>query len=415
LTFASPVVKSHYLTNIRRFPEWTAAEETRRQTYGDPAHVEGSILSFVPKNDKISRAICTEPVLGMFYQLGLGAEITGRLKSYFAIDLNNQPDRNRELACQGSVTGLWSTIDLESASDTISVNMLKAALPQHVFNMLMVLRSPVTVHRGKAIALDMISSMGNGFTFPLETVVFSAAVKSAYMSLGLKRTEIAVFGDDIVCVSQSYNRLTRLLSLLGFRVNAEKSFNEGPFRESCGKDYYKGENIRGVYLKRLDSVQDSYALINALNDFSSRTGVVLARTVKFLLRRLGPKLFEVPAWEDPSCGLRLPRSLVKRKHLCRNTQAALYTKYVFRARRIRIGDGFIRTPFGVKRIMYNPSGLLLAFVSGMALSSGLPMRRMGNWKTERRVSSSWNSLESNLRKEVGWQRWETAVELNLIS
>jgi hypothetical protein len=236
-------------------------------------------------------------------------------------------------------------------------------------------------------------------------------VKAAYTSFGI-REQINVFGDDIVVRPIIYSRLLRLLHLAGFKVNADKSFNEGPFRESCGHDYFLGKEIRGVYMKRFSSLQDSYALINALNDFSAKTGINLASVMNWLRKRVDLSV-EIPLWEDPASGIRTPLSMVKTRRVSETTHGQVYSKYLFKPRYARVG-GKIRG----KRIPYNPSGLLVAFLSGMALSAGLPLRGEGLWKLKKHLSCSyWDNLGSNsvlLEQRFDFTQFESAYRANLI-
>jgi hypothetical protein len=57
---------------------------------GEVDIVEGNRLDFVPKNDDISRSICVEPTLNMFFQLGFADILNSRLKEFAGIDLENQ-------------------------------------------------------------------------------------------------------------------------------------------------------------------------------------------------------------------------------------------------------------------------------------------------------------------------------------
>jgi hypothetical protein len=133
----------------------------------------------------------------------------------------------------------------------------------------------------------MISTMGNGFTFPLMTTILSSAVRAVYREMGIliKDNPLAwnhdavvpgnwaVFGDDIIVCREAYDMLVTFLHELGFRVNLTKSFNSGLFRESCGHDYLGGHDVRGVYLKRMTSRQDIAVAVNLLNDWSFRTSI----------------------------------------------------------------------------------------------------------------------------------------------
>jgi hypothetical protein len=59
-----------------------------------------------------------------------------------------------------------------------------------------------------------------------------------------------VYGDDIIVPAASYELLTRVLKQLGFEVNLDKSFATGPFRESCGADYFLGSQVRPLFMKK---------------------------------------------------------------------------------------------------------------------------------------------------------------------
>jgi len=133
---------------ISRLPEWSNAENIRQENYGSARVVRGSKLSFVPKNDKISRCICVEPTLNTWFQLGLGHILEERLKSRFNIDLSTQQFVNRNLARLGSITDGLSTIDLSSASDSISIKMCQWALPPDMFRQLLFARTPVVEVQG---------------------------------------------------------------------------------------------------------------------------------------------------------------------------------------------------------------------------------------------------------------------------
>ena len=421
LSYVTPILRDHYLRNVHRFPEWLSAESFRSAALGEPVHVDCSRLSFVPKTTAISRTICVEPSLNMFYQLGLGTILEHRLRSFFKIDLSKQPEYNRENARIGSVDDSLSTIDLESASDSISTELCRQALPKEVFDLLMALRTPSCSLGDSVYTFNMISTMGNGFTFPLQTIIFACAVSAVYRVHG--RTAkfgcgepCGVFGDDIIVHSDMYERVVSFLTFLGFRVNRLKSFSKGPFRESCGCDFFNGRNIRGVYAKSLDTVQDIYALINALTWFSARTGLYVPSLVA-KLKQWCDVTKTVPPTEDPSSGVQVPLHIASKRGLSRKYQSYAYVCYVCLPKVTRIGDGYIFTPRGVKKRIYNPSGLLIGFLSGMALSAGLPNRNVRErWRTKRRYCSSWNSLppDSVGNHAVDWPRWETASSVNLL-
>lgn len=205
-------------------------------------------VSFVPKNAKTHRAIAVEPSLNAFVQKGVGSLLRDLLKKW-GVNLHDQ-GKNAELARKGSIDGSLATIDLSMASDTIAYQAVKYLLPDEWSIFLEYLRTPgyLDLDGSKQVhPYHKWSSMGNGYTFELETLIFSAVVKSIVN----KGDEWAVYGDDIVVPSYALEDLASLLDHLGFLMNTEKSFASGPFRESCGKDYFLGHEVRGFYLKEI--------------------------------------------------------------------------------------------------------------------------------------------------------------------
>lgn len=413
-----------YRNYIRNFPEWSNAEIIRQEHYGSPIVVEGNRLSFVPKNDQISRTICVEPSLNMFAQLGYGHMIERRLLSAWGINLADQPFKNRELARIGSLGHGLVTIDLVSASDSMSLGMLEHFLPKHVFGMLKMLRSPSCQIPGLGqVELSMVSTMGNGFTFPLQTTLFSAIVLAAFRARGIKPRfprgtdygNWGVFGDDIICPTEVVQDVFRLLALLGFEVNKDKTFVEGPFRESCGADYFRGLNLRGVYVKSIQTQQDRVAVVNQLNLFSTRTGIPLPRTVQRLMRTI--RYLPVPRWENDSSGVKVPLSLVQGKlPVSKDTGSILYRRYEPVGSKIRVLEGKVITPKGKKLLIYNPSGLLVSFLQRSINASTIGVRQDPvRYRQKLGVAPYWDATPTvhPLTGWFPWQRWNTAVYLNL--
>ena len=427
-----------YKRYIRSFPEWHNAELTRAYTYGEPDIVKGNRLDFVAKNDDISRSICVEPSLNMFYQKGFGSILESRMANLWGLNLTYQQFKNRELARKGSFDGSFSTIDLSSASDSISLAMLKRVLPVDFFNWLMLLRSPASkLPDGKLLTLNMVSTMGNGYTFPLQTMLFACVVLSAFKVDGLepifpwgdREGNFGVNGDDIVVPSRITSKVLRLLQLLGFTPNGDKTFVEGPFRESCGGDYFLGRNLRGVYIKTLNTHEDYYSVINQLNLFSTRTGLLLPRLVQLLLKKV--KFLPVPIWEDDSSGVKVPLSVARRYvGLCPDTQSILYRARVSTPPPLlRIKDSTIHTPRGYKPRSYNSSGLFTSILQGSlstvrgksGIEEVIPLKpERANYRTKSRIAPNWDvPMKSDIRTIqlfAGWfdyGRWETSAYLNL--
>jgi len=119
------------------------------------------------------------------------------------------------------------------------------------------------------ICYEMFSSMGNGFTFELESLIFYALAKATCEAEGLSVFEqtrsITVFGDDIIIPQICYSSFCSNLKLFGFEPNLEKSFSEGFFFESCGADYYRSVDVRPFFLRRITkTVKDVFFLLNSI-------------------------------------------------------------------------------------------------------------------------------------------------------
>jgi len=217
----------------------------------EPAFERGNRFTTVPKDCKKDRGIAVEPSINLFFQLGYGRILRSRLKERANIQLAKGQDIHRALAREASIKGHLCTLDLSNASDTVCTNLVKLVLPPGWFDVLNQLRSPLTHVEGKWVLLEKFSSMGNGFTFELETLIFLCLIL-ALDPTGHKLvsgTNVFTYGDDIICPTETSSAVIAMLSYCGFTLNDKKSFVTGPFRESCGGDFFEGVDVRPFFLK----------------------------------------------------------------------------------------------------------------------------------------------------------------------
>lgn len=232
--------------------------------------VKGNEIVFVPKTAKIHRVIAKEPHVNSYLQKGFGSYIRKRLLSVAGIDLNDQ-SRNQHLARFGSLSGELATIDLSGASDTISKELVHYLLPDQWYKLLATLRSPLGLSPdGSWIFYEKFSSMGNAYTFELESLIFWALCSATIEVHGLEQT-LSVYGDDIIVPVSAFEPVSEVLLFAGFLFNEKKSFSSGPFRESCGKDYFSGRLVRPIFLKEeLSNVESLYRLANSIRRLAHR-------------------------------------------------------------------------------------------------------------------------------------------------
>lgn len=257
-------------------------------------HLRGNGAFTVPKTALTDRFICIEPAVNVYLQLGLG-HLLRRGLNRIGIDLKTQ-EKNRMFALQGSEDAKWATIDLSSASDTVARRLVQLLFSGHPkldvwFRVMESLRSPFTNYgskkKDKWLLNHKFSSMGNGFTFELETLIFWALSSSAAEIAG---GEVAtVYGDDIIVSHSAYDSVVEALSHCGFSVNSKKSYNTGYFRESCGMNAWNGYEVASYRLEKLDNLADTYAFHNGLRRCGlKRAASVVLRRIPNQLRFFGP-------------------------------------------------------------------------------------------------------------------------------
>jgi hypothetical protein len=150
------------------------------------------------------------------------------------------------------MSGEIATIDLRGASDHISSELVDWFLPSDWLVVLETLRSAEYKigRHGTWSQYEKFSAMGNGFTFPLESLLFYCVTKACVRYCGSAVSDIRVFGDDITVPWDAALLTIEALAFLGFQTNRDKTHIVGYFRESCGADYVNGVDVRPVYLDK---------------------------------------------------------------------------------------------------------------------------------------------------------------------
>jgi len=282
--------------------------------------VGGSRLSTVLKNEETHRTIALEGSGNMALQLAAGTYLTDLLR-YIGLDISCQQPKNKALACRGSLDNSIATIDLKNASDMQKIDLVRLLMPSKWYDLLTSIRSEfVTLPDGRIIELNMISTMGNGFTFPLMTLIIASLIygyraTKGGPSLFIDWSSTCVFGDDIIIPSHEYDGFCEILSSAGFVINHDKSYSVGPFRESCGGDYYEGYDVTPFYVKSLSSDSAVYVAINQVFEWCARHNCLLHKTLTFLRSCLKREVYFVPEWHNPDEGILTSQVERRYKHL----------------------------------------------------------------------------------------------------
>jgi hypothetical protein len=284
---------------LRRYaPRWGAVFGPNQQYRISDANC----VTTVPKDSDVDRVIAIEPQWNMFFQKGIGGLLRRRLRRV-GVDLNDQT-RNANRALFGSRSRNIATIDLSMASDTVSRWLIHELLPSTWITAMEQCRSPYSVlPSGERILLRKFSSMGNGFTFELESTVFWAICSSVVQLAtgqdhGLRDTRVSVYGDDIIVPADCYGPVCKALTWFGFTPNLEKSFADGPFRESCGMHAFDGRVVTPFYIRSaVETLPDLFLLHNNLLRWSAQAFGVRDERVRGLaswLRSHAPEEWRRP-------------------------------------------------------------------------------------------------------------------------
>lgn len=336
----------------------------------------GNKVVLVPKDAKTLRSIAAEPSFDSFIQLGIGRLMRKRLLHH-GVDLNTQ-ELNQDLARYGSLTGKVATVDLSMASDTAAIAVVEELFPADWLVAMKASRSAHWTMSGSSGVYSKFSSMGNGYTFEMETIMFYAVAKAVADYLGLPWWEVNAYGDDITIGVEGVELLTLVLSAMGFTVNASKSFSSGVFRESCGKDFFNGASVRPYFVRSV--LRDVRDLIKFHNGLSFRP-VPLRKTAAKALRLASPsdRVFGPRRLGDTVFYSGYPRGqfqLASKKY-------PMFEGYIVRH--------WVFKPEKVPVSFYEPAVLASLYSGKEAPTMGFStLRQRGTWKTRTVLIPGWD-------------------------
>lgn len=220
---------------------------------------------FVPKTATTPRVIAIEPHFMQYMQQSLMIDMVDRIERSpilsHSVHFRDQT-YNQEGARRASINRINATIDLSEASDRVSFDLARRVLRYTPYwDYLEQCRSlKAQTPSGFVLKLNKFASMGSATCFPVEAYVFAALCISAmhvhrrtiptYESVRAYSKEILVYGDDIIAPCGILRTLVPYFNSYGLKINSNKSFSKGSFRESCGADYFKGVSVKPVYARQ---------------------------------------------------------------------------------------------------------------------------------------------------------------------
>jgi hypothetical protein len=117
--------------------------------------------------------------------------------------------------------------------------------------------------------------------------------------------DVYIYGDDIIIPTDEVSAIANGLESLLLKVNYDKSFGTGKFRESCGMDAYDGCDVTPCYVRRIHpsnrrDVPELVSFVSLANQLYKRGWWASARRVReYVEEILGP----LPHVQDTSPGL----------------------------------------------------------------------------------------------------------------
>ncbi len=265
-------------------PNWRYVEYLGRVHFLEPGAERPVQVLTVPKTLKTPRIIAREPTCMMYMQQAISRDLVSHLEgstnpNRCMIGFSDQAE-NQHLARLGSSNGELATLDLSEASDRVSNQLVRALVGNfpNVVEGLDATRSRKADVPGKGvIRLAKFASMGSALCFPIEAMVFlTVALVGIERVLNRQLTardvkslrgSVRVYGDDIIVPTKYVHSVIDHLETFGFRVNVDKSFWNGKFRESCGKEYYDGHDVSITRVRSLlpTSRKDAPELVSTIS------------------------------------------------------------------------------------------------------------------------------------------------------
>jgi hypothetical protein len=239
---------------------------------------------------------------------------------------------------EGSLYGELATLDLSEASDRVS-NQLVREMVAHWPNVAAALdatRSRKADVLGKTYRLAKFASMGSALCFPIEAMVFATiifvGIEKALNRQLTKREihsyarRVRVYGDDIIVPVDYAIPVVGKLEDFGLRVNTDKSFWTGKFRESCGREYYDGHDVSIVRVRSMlpSHREDAPSLVSTVSLRNQFYFAGYWRVCKWLDKLIGD-LIPFPHVESTSAVLGRHSVLVpyETQRMCPRTHAPL--------------------------------------------------------------------------------------------
>lgn len=228
----------------------------------------------IPKYLLKPRGICIEENEMQFFQQGWKRLLYSHLEKHpwtrGRINFTLQ-EINQLLALESSLDQTYGTIDMSEGSDRHARELVFRLTWDTVLEAPLDALSTrlIQLPDGDIMPVHKFAPMGSGVCFPIMALVHWALIVSIIQlstiedSFNLSK-EVYVYGDDIIIPSQTVEAVYTYLPLFGMKINTDKSFYKGFFRESCGIHAYYGVDVTPVYVNHVPEKHQAKSDTNVL-------------------------------------------------------------------------------------------------------------------------------------------------------
>lgn len=266
----------------------------------------------VPKDSRGPRLISMEPLEVQWIQQGVKDKLYRLIESHpltrGQVNFTDQTV-NQDLARSASFDAGWATMDMQEASDRVSLALVRRLLGDSpLWDALEATRSKETLlPDGSRMVLKKFAPMGSALCFPIEALIFwamsvvSLRMHSSY-SLRFASKLVYVYGDDIVVPIGFHEQIRADLERYSLLFNEDKCCTSPKpgFRESCGVDAFLGEDVTPIRVKRLITDNPNHWLasyVDQSNLFYMRGYQGVADVMESICRKTG---FPIPTLAMPA-------------------------------------------------------------------------------------------------------------------
>lgn len=252
-----------------------------------------SELVCVPKSMISNRTISREPVALQYFQQGVRQAVLDFIDEHPVIRRHvrlNDQEASQELCALGSYFGEFATVDLSSASDSVTKTLVYRVFSgvKELQFALCCTRSHYTkLSDGRVVHMEKFAPMGSATCFITMSLLLAACCEIALKHTRSRLKEegedckvlskkYLVYGDDIIVDSLAWDELKSILDRLHFKVNTSKSYYVPAlccnFREACGAEYMDGVDVAPMRIPRF---------FKGAAGYRSDAGVAMASYVQF--------------------------------------------------------------------------------------------------------------------------------------